>query len=261
VTIALSPLVLTSIEDRVLLLTLNNPGKMNSLTKEMLQGLGHALEAAKGDDSVQVVVITGAGTNFCSGQNLAETDLSDVDVRKHLRDYYEPVVREIRELEKPVIASINGVAAGAGLSLALAADFRVAALSAMFVQAFVRVGLTPDAGSTYLLPRLVGWGRAMEMMMLGEPVDAKTALQIGMVNRVVDDDELATATHALAVQLAGGPRSQALIKRLLAASAEATFDGQLKNEANAQAEAAASSDFARGLEAFLGKRAPQFKGD
>jgi len=206
-------------------------------------------------------VITGAGRAFCSGQNLSESNLAEVNVRAHLRDYYEPVIRGILDLEKPVIASVNGMAAGAGLSLALAADFRVAAESAVFVQAFVRVGLAPDAGSTYLLPRIVGWGRAMELMMLGEPVDASTALSIGMVNRVVADDELASATNVLASQLARGPRSQSLVKRLLTQSAEATFEEQLENEAAAQTEAASSADFARGLEAFLANRTPQFKGN
>jgi 2-(1,2-epoxy-1,2-dihydrophenyl)acetyl-CoA isomerase len=256
-----SPLVLTSVEDRVLTLTLNNPGKMNSFTTEMLKGLAEALEAAREDVSVRVVVITGAGNAFCTGQNLAESNLAQVDVRAHLKEYYEPVVRGILGLEKPVIASVNGMAAGAGLSMALAADFRVAAQSAIFVQAFVRVGLAPDAGSTYLLPRIVGWGRAMELMMLGEPVDASTALSIGMVTRVVPDKELASATHALARQLADGPLSQSLVKRLLAQSTDATFEKQLENEAVAQSEAASSADFARGLEAFLGKQTPQFRGD
>jgi 2-(1,2-epoxy-1,2-dihydrophenyl)acetyl-CoA isomerase len=254
--------VLSDLQDNVLTLTLNSPKNLNSLTAGMLKGLGAALASAQDDKSVRVVVITGAGTAFCAGQNLAEEgDISAIDVRQHLHEYYEPVLRGIRDLEKPVIASVNGVAAGAGLSLALAADFRVASQSSSFVQAFVRVGLVPDAGSTYFLPRIVGWGRALELMTLGDSVDAPTALRYGMVNRVVADDELAEATQSLALRLARGPRSQALIKRLLRQSADATFEQQLENEANAQTEAVASADFVRGVGAFFAKQKPEFQGD
>ena len=260
--IATAPKVLTESENHLLTLTLNSPKSLNSLTSEMLSDLGQALADAEANTDVRVVMITGSGTAFCAGLNLTEEgDIAALDVRARLRDYYEPVLHTIRSMEKPVVAVVNGVAAGAGLSLALAADFRIASQSATFVQAFVRVGLVPDAGSTYLLPRIVGWGRALELMMLGETLDAETALAYGMVNRVVPDSRLKQSATEFAARLAGGPRSQALIKRLLTQSAASSFEEQLVNEADAQTEAVSSADFARGVGAFLAKRKAEFQGD
>jgi 2-(1,2-epoxy-1,2-dihydrophenyl)acetyl-CoA isomerase len=210
---------------------------------------------------VRVVVITGAGRGFCSGQDLrAGLETDGADVGSHLRDHYVPMIRAIREMEKPVIASVNGVAAGAGMSLALACDFRIAAESASFIQAFVRIGLVPDAGSSYFLPRLVGPAKALELTMLGEPLDSAEALRIGLINKVVADDDLARATADFAGRLARGPRSIGLIKQLISQSLDNNLDTQLQLEERAQTEAANSADFAEGVAAFTGKRPAQFTG-
>jgi 2-(1,2-epoxy-1,2-dihydrophenyl)acetyl-CoA isomerase len=259
--ISTSPVLLTSREAGVLTLTLNRPEVLNGLTADVLDAIAEGCRAAATDDAVRVVVITGAGRGFCSGQDLRDgLENGDADVRRHLRDHYVPMVHAIRELEKPVIASVNGVAAGAGMSLALACDFRIAAESATFIQAFVRIGLVPDAGSSYFLPRLVGMAKALEMTMLGETVDSAEAQRIGLVNKVVGDDDLARATAEFAARLARGPRSAGLIKQLITASLDNDLDTQLEREEEAQAEAANSADFAEGVAAFVGKRPAQFTG-
>jgi 2-(1,2-epoxy-1,2-dihydrophenyl)acetyl-CoA isomerase len=259
--ITTAPVVLTTREAAVLILTLNRPEVLNGLTDEVLDAVAEGCRAAASDDEVRVVVITGAGRGFCSGQDL-RAGLQDgaADVSTHLRDHYVPMIRAIRELEKPVIASVNGVAAGAGMSLALACDFRIAAESASFIQAFVRIGLVPDAGSSYFLPRLVGTAKALELTMLGETVDSAEALRIGLVNKVVADDALAHATAEFASRLARGPRSVGLIKQLISSSLDNDLDSQLEREEHAQAEAASSADCAEGVAAFMGKRPAQFSG-
>jgi 2-(1,2-epoxy-1,2-dihydrophenyl)acetyl-CoA isomerase len=259
--ISTTPLVLSTREAGVLTLTLNRPQVLNGLTDDVLDAIADGCRAAATDDGVRVVVITGAGRGFCSGQDLrAGLENGDADVRSHLRDHYVPMILSIRELEKPVIASVNGVAAGAGMSLALACDFRIAAESATFIQAFVRIGLVPDAGSSYFLPRLVGTAKALEMTMLGETVDSAEALRIGLVNKVVEDDGLAKATVEFAARLARGPRSAGLIKKLIGGSLDNVLDAQLQREEEAQFEAAQSSDFGEGVGAFMGKRPAQFTG-
>jgi 2-(1,2-epoxy-1,2-dihydrophenyl)acetyl-CoA isomerase len=261
VTEAAPPVVLEERDTGVMTLTLNRPAVLNAINGQLLDALVASLHVARDNASVRAVVITGAGRAFCSGQDLREgaADVT-VDVRQHLREHYVPVINAIRHLEKPVIAAVNGVAAGAGFSLALAADLRIAAESASFVQAFVRIGLIPDAGSTYFLPRLIGPTRAAEMMMLGDGVDAQRALQIGLVNAVVADGELMNAVSALATRLARGPRSIGLIKRALNSSLTNDLDAQLEVEAELQGEAATTSDFYEGVAAFLGKRTAQFTG-
>jgi 2-(1,2-epoxy-1,2-dihydrophenyl)acetyl-CoA isomerase len=170
------------------------------------------------------------------------------------------MIHAIRDLEKPVIASVNGVAAGAGMSLALATDFRIAGESATFIQAFVRIGLVPDASSSYFLPRLVGMAKALELAMLGETVDSAEALRLGLVHRVVRDEDLSHATSELAARLARGPLSAGLIKRLFSRSLDNDLDSQLELEAEAQTIAAKSDDFAAGVSAFIHKHAPEFTG-
>ncbi len=193
--VSTAPVVLSTTKDSVLTLTLNRPEVLNSVTDEVLDAVAAGCLQAAADDSIRVVVITGAGRGFCSGQDLrAGLESGDVDIRGHLRNHYVPMIQAMRELEKPVIASVNGVAAGAGMSLALAADFRIAGESATFIQAFVRIGLVPDAGSSYFLPRLVGTAKALELTMLGETVDSAEALRLGLVHRVVPDKDLAHAT-------------------------------------------------------------------
>lgn len=256
-----APPVLESRDGGVLTLTLNRPAVLNAITDELLDVLTSALNSAASDDSIRAVVLTGAGRAFCSGQDLkVRTSEGSIDVSKHLREHYVPALQAMRGLEKPVIAAVNGVAAGAGFSLALAADLRIAAASATFVQAFVRIGLIPDAGSTYFLPRLVGPARAAELGMLGESVDAERAYAIGLVNRVVPDDQLAEAVAELAARLARGPRSVGLIKRALNRSLSNDLDSQLRVEEELQGEATTTSDFVEGVTAFLQKRAAEFTG-
>lgn len=259
--ISTTPVVLTTREAGVLTLTLNRPEVLNGLTDDVLDAIADGCRAAATDDEVRVVVITGAGRGFCSGQDLrAGLENGAADVRSHLRDHYVPMIRSIRELEKPVIASVNGVAAGAGMSLALACDFRIAVESATFIQAFVRIGLVPDAGSSYFLPRLVGTAKALEMTMLGETVDSAEALRIGMINKVVADGDLPKATVEFAARLARGPRSAGLIKKLIGSSLDNDLGTQLQREEEAQSEAAQSADFTEGVAAFMGKRPAQFTG-
>lgn len=259
--ISTAPVVLSSVEEGILTLTLNRPEVLNGLTDDVLDAIAGGCRNAAADEAVRVVVITGAGRGFCSGQDLrAGVQSGDADVRSHLREHYVPMIRAMRELEKPVLASVNGVAAGAGMSLALAADFRIAAESASFIQAFVRIGLVPDAGSSYFLPRLIGTAKALEMTMLGETLDSAEALRIGLVNRVVADADLATATREFAARLGRGPRSAGLIKKLISTSLDNDLKAQLAREEQAQFEAAQSSDFSEGIAAFMGKRPPQFTG-
>ncbi len=248
----------------VLRLTLNRPGRLNALDDELLDALGVALEVARDDDAVRCVLLTGAGRGFCAGADLSgETPLGEdggASVRRRLRTQYAPIILGIRELEKPVVAAVNGVAAGAGMSLALACDLRVCAESASFIQAFVRIGLVPDAGSTFFLPRLVGPARAAELAMLGDAVAAAQALRMGLVNRVVPDDALLAEAGALAERLARGPRSVGLIKHALNLALWSDLRTQLAHEEDLQALAAASDDAAEGVAAFLEKRAASFRG-
>jgi 2-(1,2-epoxy-1,2-dihydrophenyl)acetyl-CoA isomerase len=248
----------------VLRLTLNRPSRLNALDDELLDALGVALEVARDDDAVRCVLITGAGRGFCAGADLASGLLLDANrgelVRRRLQTLYAPVILGIRELEKPVVAAVNGVAAGAGMSLALACDLRVCGESASFIQAFVRIGLVPDAGSTFFLPRLVGMARAAELAMLGDAVSAEEALRIGLVNRVVPDGSLPEEARALAERLARGPRSVGLAKRALNAALVSDLRGQLACEEDLQALAIASEDAVEGVTAFIEKRAAEFRG-
>jgi 2-(1,2-epoxy-1,2-dihydrophenyl)acetyl-CoA isomerase len=257
-----TPLLATA-GDGVLTITFNRPAVLNALNPELLDSLAETLRAAADDDAVRTVVITGAGRGFSSGADLkAGVSSGSLDVQSLLHRHYVPVIRAMRTMDKPVVAAVNGVAAGAGFSVALAADLRIAAESATFVQAFVRIGLVPDAGSTFFLPALVGYARAAELMMLGDTIDALQAREIGLVNRVVPDAELPAVTAGLAGRLARGPRSIRLIKRLLSHRFDAghDLDTQLRYEGEAQAEAVSSADFLEGVAAFLEKRRAGFTG-
>jgi 2-(1,2-epoxy-1,2-dihydrophenyl)acetyl-CoA isomerase len=256
-----APHLLQSVTDGVLTLTLNRPEVLNAITPALLDEVTESLRAAAAGGSVRAVVITGAGRGFCSGQDLrAAAGEGGLDVGAVLSDHYTPAIRAIRSMDQPVIAAVNGVAAGAGFSLALACDLRIAAESATFVQAFVRIGLIPDLASTYFLPRLIGPARAAELTMLGETVDAARALELGIVNRVVPDAELAATAAELAGRLARGPRSIGLTKRALDVSLENDLETQLGVEERLQTEATTTSDFAEGLRAFLEKRRATFTG-
>jgi 2-(1,2-epoxy-1,2-dihydrophenyl)acetyl-CoA isomerase len=256
-----APHLLRSVAGGVLTLTLNRPEVLNAITPSLLDELTAALQDAAAGHDVRAVIITGAGRGFCSGQDLrAAAGDGGLDVAAILRDHYAPAIRAIRSMDQPVIAAVNGVAAGAGFSLALACDLRVAAESATFVQAFVRIGLIPDLASTYFLPRLVGPARAAELTMLGETVVAARALELGIVNRVVPDAELGTIAFELAARLARGPRSIGLTKRALDVSAQNDLEAQLAVEERLQTEAVATSDFGEGISAFLEKRPATFTG-
>jgi 2-(1,2-epoxy-1,2-dihydrophenyl)acetyl-CoA isomerase len=245
----------------VMTLTLNRPERLNALTPPLLDELLAMLLEARDSDTIRAVVLTGAGRGFSAGADLRDAShTGKLDVRVRLRNHYAPVITTIRTMEKPVLAAVNGVAAGAGMSLALACDLRLAAHSARFIQAFVRIGLVPDAGSTFFLPRLVGLARAAEIAMLGDELSAEDALAVGLVNRVVPDDELPAVAAELAARLARGPRSIGLIKRALNLSLSSDLTSQLQHEEDLQALAAASEDFAEGVTAFLEKRPAHFRG-
>lgn len=244
----------------VLTLRLNRPEAMNAITGEMLNELAAQFTAAGSDRQVRVVVITGTGRAFCAGQDLKELpeEVSFQDVLER----YNKVVLGIAELDKPVIAGINGAAAGAGLSLALACDLRVAAESASLVTAFSAVGLTADSGMSYTLPRLVGWGKAYELLTLSPRITAIDGLELGLVNQVAADDEFPNALRSLAEQLAAGPtRAFGFLKRALQTSANGSLRDVLNQEANLQELAGRTRDAKEGIAAFRERRRPNFSGE
>jgi 2-(1,2-epoxy-1,2-dihydrophenyl)acetyl-CoA isomerase len=247
-------------------LRFNRPDVLNALNNELLSALGKAVRDAEKDATVRCLILTGAGRAFSSGQDLADvaaryqTD-EPIELGHHLRERYHPIILKLRTMEKPVIAAVNGVAAGAGMSLALAADLRVAAESASFVQAFIKVGLVPDSGSTFMLPRLVGLSRALELTMTGRKVPATEALQIGLVNQVVPDGQLAATTSGLARNLAElPPIGVGLTKRAMNGSLGSDLATQLQYEAMLQTTAGQSQDHREGVRAFLEKRPAKFSG-
>jgi 2-(1,2-epoxy-1,2-dihydrophenyl)acetyl-CoA isomerase len=248
-------------------LRLNRPDVLNAFNTELLKALGKAVRDAEKDKSVRCVIITGAGRGFSAGQDLADVahryDSPDpIELGAHLRDHYNPMIAKIRTMEKPVIAAVNGVAAGAGCSLALACDFRIAAASASFIQAFINVGLVPDSGSTFMLPRLVGLSRALEIACTGRKIKADEALHIGLVNQVVPDDQLANTVRDFAAKLSAlPPRGLALTKRAINRAWTNDLDAQLDYEAMLQTTAGQTKDHREGVAAFLEKRTPKFTGD
>lgn len=255
-------LVLVETVDGVATVTLNRPDALNALTIPMKEQLLDAFRSLERDRGVRVVVLTGAGRAFCAGQDLRERMPPDpVPLEIELRERYNPLVLVIRQLSRPVIAAVNGVAAGAGASLAFAADLRIAASGATFVLAFGRIGLVPDSGATWLLPRLVGSARAAELALLGESLTAPDAERIGLVARVVPDVELSSVTRGVAERMASlAPRALALTKRAMQRAEETSFEAALEYEAALQGVAGRTADHAEGLAAFAEKRPARFTG-
>ena len=251
--------------DGVLKLTLDRPDVLNSFNARMAEELGDALRAAARDDATRAVLITGVGRGFCAGQDLAEVMPTDGDASADLGEVverqYNPIVRAIRTTEKPFVCAVNGVAAGAGANIAFACDLVVAAEGATFVQSFSRIGLIPDSGGTFILPRLVGLQRATALAMLGEKIDANRAKDWGMIHEVVPAATLADTSFDLARRLAAMPtRALGFIKRAFNASAHNDLDAQLALETELQREAGRTADYAEGVRAFVEKRKPRFLG-
>jgi 2-(1,2-epoxy-1,2-dihydrophenyl)acetyl-CoA isomerase len=250
----------TSRDGGVLTITLNRPDVLNAFNASMHQALGAALEEAA-DSAVRSVVFTGAGRGFCVGQDLTEFREAAGDIGSRLRDNYHPNILAIRGLEKPVIAAVNGAAAGAGLSFACACDIRIAADSASFVPAFVNVGLVPDSGGTYFIAELLGYARAFEWMTSGRKLSAAEAQDWGLVSEVVQTDGLAARAAEVAAQYAAMPtRGIGMTKRLFAEAARNRLEQQLELEAELQTAATQTNDFREGVAAFLEKREPRFSG-
>jgi 2-(1,2-epoxy-1,2-dihydrophenyl)acetyl-CoA isomerase len=244
-------------------ITLNRPDRLNALTAGMGGALIAALAEAEADPECRAILLTGAGRGFCAGQDLADVAVSDAGPPdlKSLIDHYNGLIRKLRSIEMPVVCAVNGVAAGAGANLALACDIVLAARSANFIQAFSRIGLIPDCGGTWFLPRLVGAARARALAILAEPLSAARAAEWGLIWQAIDDDRLMTEAHTLTARLAKQATiGIALTKRALDAAAANTLDAQLDLERDLQQEAAHTPDYAEGVRAFLEKRAPNFTG-
>jgi 2-(1,2-epoxy-1,2-dihydrophenyl)acetyl-CoA isomerase len=251
------------VADGIATLTLDRPDALNALTVGMKREVLAAFREIARDRGVRAVVLTGAGRAFCAGQDLKERLEPDATpLAVELRERYNPIIRAMRTLDRPIVGAINGVAAGAGASLAFACDIRIAAEGASFLLAFGRIGLVPDSGATWLLPRLVGPAKAAELALLGDPLPAADAERFGLVARVVAADDLATEARAVAARLAAlAPRALALTKAALARSWSIGLDEALEDEAYRQGIAGATADHREGLAAFVEKRPPRFTGE
>lgn len=254
--------ILFEIRNNVAVITLNRPDKLNSFNREMAFALQKALDDCNSKE-VRAVYITGAGKGFCAGQDLAEVVADDAPgFDQILAEHYNPLVLRLRNLARPVIAAVNGVAAGAGANLALACDIVVATESASFIQAFSKIGLIPDTGGTYFLPRLIGMQKAAALMMLGDKITATEAEKLGMIYKVFPDADFGSASFKLAEQLAQMPtKGLAYTKHLLTESIDNSLEDQLKMEDQYQQKAAVTKDYNEGVAAFLEKRSPKFIGE
>ena len=255
-----------SIEDGVARLVLNRPDNLNSFNDRMHAEVRDALNQVTTDSSVRCLLLTGAGRGFCAGQDLGDRQVAPgaepPDLGSTLEKNYNPLIRSLRGMKMPVVCAVNGLAAGAGASIALACDIVLAARSAKFIQAFCKVGLLPDSGGTWILPRLAGHARAMALSMLGAPVSAEQAEAWGMIWKCIDDDALMTEAESLAANLATQPtQGLALIKKAINASLSNDLDTQLDLERDSQRIAGRTADYREGVAAFLEKRAPQFRGE
>lgn len=255
--------ILSEKKGQVAWITLNRADKFNSFNRDMALALHAALDEAAADKEVRCVVISGSGKAFCAGQDLGEAiDPNGPGIHRIVEEHYNPIIQRIVNLEKPVIAAVNGVAAGAGANIALACDIVLAAESASFIQAFSKIGLIPDSGGTFFLPRLVGRQQALALMITGDKVSAEHAREMGMVYKVVSDAHFTEEVLAFATQLAAMPtKGIGLTKRLINQSFTNTWQQQLEAEGRVQVEAASTYDYKEGVNAFLEKRKPAFKGE
>ncbi len=261
----MSDVLLLDRADGVATLTLNRPDSMNSLSVELKEALGSAVDEVSRDDAVRAVVLTGAGRGFCVGQDLREhvalLEANDPAPLNTVTEHYNPIVTALATMPKPVIAAVNGMAAGAGAGFAFACDFRIAAKKAGFLLAFANVGLTLDSGVSWTLPRLIGTARATALAILAEPVTADAALEMGLVNAVVEPDHVLPAAQELAARLAAGPTAAyAAIKESIAYAADATLAQALAKEAELQSAAGATDDHRSATAAFVAKQQPVFTG-
>lgn len=257
--------ILFDLTDGVARLTLNRPDRLNSFNVVMHEEVRDAIERTRGDGTSRVLVITGAGRGFCAGQDLGDRAVAPggkgVDLGESIERRYKPLIMSLRQLPMPVIAAVNGVAAGAGANIALACDMVVAARSASFIQSFSKLGLVPDSGGTWTLPRLVGTARAIGLAFLGDKLSAEQAAQWGLIWRCVEDAELGTTIDQLASQFANAPtRGFARTKDAIYTSGERSLEEQLDLERDYQRELGYTADYAEGVAAFMEKRAPRFSG-
>ena len=256
--------ILLKVENKIAFITLNRPDVFNSFNREMAFLLQETLDNCANDDNVRAIVLTGSGKAFCAGQDLKEVTDPELNpgFRKILEEHYNPIIQKIRTIEKPIIAAVNGVAAGAGANIALACDIVVAAESASFIQAFSKIGLIPDSAGTFFLPRLIGFQKASALMMLGDKVSASEALQMGMIYKMYSMGIFEEEVASLATTLANMPtKALGLTKRLLNQSLTNNLEQQLALESDLQIEASSSNDYNEGVTAFVDKRKPEFKGN
>lgn len=263
-------LVKLEVDGEIATLTFNDPDNLNAMNQTMLDSLDLALDHVEDpDNSIRCLILTGAGRGFCAGANMARDSSEEngaasnrlPDAGAGLEKFYHPLLRRLRNLHCPIVSAVNGPCAGVGMSFALMGDMVLAGKSAFFLQAFRRIGLVPDGGATFLLPRLVGMARAKELTLMGERLSADDALEWGLINRVFEDDALLGEARTLAGELAKGPMSLGMIRNLLWESVDSTYEEQLNNERWAQREAGRSKDFVEGVRAFNEKRDANFSGN
>ena len=255
--------ILLKIENQIAFITLNRPEVFNSFNREMALSLQSILDDCKTNDEVRAIVITGGGKAFCAGQDLKEVTSPDLNpgFKKILEEHYNPIILRIRNIEKPIIAAVNGVAAGAGANIALACDIVVANQKAHFIQAFSLIGLIPDSAGTFFLPRLIGFQKATALAMLGNKISAEEAERLGMIYKFVPSEEFEETTQRIALKIANmPPKALGLIKKTFNQSLTNSLEEQLALESKHQIEAAGTEDYAEGVAAFIEKRTPKFKG-